>query len=95
MPQEKKVLNKRGKKRKTNSTLRRWNVALSVKKNLSTSSQKNYNSAATIYKVDLGSKSLVAFGPSIPHKNQQKKSPDDVIFFLKILLPGGVGSPKI
>lgn len=60
------------KKLKTNSTLRRCNVALSVKKNLSTSSQKNYNSAATIYKVDLGSKCLVAFGPSIPHKSTER-----------------------
>lgn len=46
----------------------------SVKPNLSTSSGKKEKPAATIDYVDLGSKSLVAFGPSIPHKNEQKRN---------------------
>lgn len=69
------------KKHKTAS----WDEAMlfsSVKKNFSTSSEDNgKNLLATIGQVDLGSKSLVAFGPSIPHKNEQNRKSGDWIFF--------------
>lgn len=54
----------------------------SVSKNLSTSSEKNEKPAATIAQVDLGSKSVVAFGPSIPHKNEQNRNLVTRFFFL-------------
>lgn len=34
----------------------------------------------TVYQVDLGSESLIAFGPLLPHQDQQSRSPDDFMF---------------